>query len=167
MPNNAEQLVVRQHERFHCRLASQLRVAAEVAEQVILARTVGDGSGSLDAFVTDCSRGGLGIESSVFFPRGCRIKVRVKPADAYEGPGPEMVVRVQRVSMLDRTPTYYLGVSFVSKGPEHEASVGILLDMARRAAPSPAPTTPFAAKPASSTPPVALPPTPAAGKGGA
>ncbi|HMN42583.1 MAG TPA: hypothetical protein PKE29_17215 [Phycisphaerales bacterium] len=165
MPNSAEQLVVRQHERFHCRLASQLRVAAEVAEQVILARIVGDGSGSLDAFVTDCSRGGLGVESTVFFPRGCRLKVRVKPIDAYEGPGPEMVVRVQRVSMLDRKPTYYLGVSFVSKGPEHDASVGILLDMARRAAPPPAPTSSPATTPAAASPLVAPPP--AAGKGGA
>jgi hypothetical protein len=171
MPNSPEQLVVRQHERFHCRLASQLRVAAEVAEQVILARTVGDGSGLLEAFLTDCSRGGLGIESTVFFPRGCRIKVRVKPLDAYEGPGPEMVVRIQRVSMLDRTPTYYLGVSFVSKGPEHEAAVGLLLDMARRASPPPAAASPSlspsATKTAATSPRVAPPPTPPPGKGGA
>jgi hypothetical protein len=174
MSNSAEQLVVRQHERFHCRLPSQIRVAAEVAEQVVLARTVGDGSGALDVFVTDCSRGGVGIESPIFFPRGCRLKVRVKPVDAYEGPGPEVVVRVQRVTMLDRTPTYYLGVSFVSKGSEHEAAVAMLLEMARRTPPSPAgaaPTSPITSTPATPIaapmPRVAPPSTPNMGKGGA
>ena len=135
MPPGAEQLVVRQHERFHCRLATKLRVSDEIAEQVVLARTVGDGSGGMSAFVTDCSRGGVGVESSVFFPRGSRMKVLVSgtPDSTGKVPSIELLVRVQRVSMLDRKPTYYLGVSFVSKGPEHDAAVASLLEMARLA----------------------------------
>ena len=132
MQPQAEQLVVRQHERFHCRLACQLRVADEAAEQVVMARTVGDGTGAIEAFVTDTSRGGLGIESPVFFPRGCRIKVRIKPSASGQAPEKDMIVRVQRVSMLDRRPTYYLGLSFASKGPDHEAAVAVLLEMARQ-----------------------------------
>jgi hypothetical protein len=135
-PPGAEQLVVRQHERFLCRLAAHLRVAEDMAEQVMIARSVGDGVGAVDAFITDASRGGLGIESTVFFPRGCRVVVRVRAA----GPMPvqDLTLRVQRVSMLDRAPTYYLGLSFVSKGLEHEHSVVALLEHARQAAAAPA-----------------------------
>jgi hypothetical protein len=140
MQPSAEQLVVRQHERVHCRIPSQLRVATENAEQVCLARSIGDGNGGLEAFITDCSRGGLGIESSVFFPRGCRIRIKTRTTDSATGSSAnssEMIVRVQRVTMLDRKPTYYLGVSFVSKGNDHDAAVLALLDAARK---SPAPS---------------------------
>jgi len=128
----AEQLVVRQHERFHCRLSLHLRVGDEAGEQVVLARTAGDGTGAVDATITDTSRGGMGIESAVFFPRGCRLKARIKRDASGRAPEKDMMVRVQRVSMLDRKPTYYLGVSFVGKGPEHEQAVALLLDMARQ-----------------------------------
>ncbi|HVU64854.1 MAG TPA: hypothetical protein VHC70_12815 [Phycisphaerales bacterium] len=151
MQPSAEQLVVRQHERIHCRIASQLRVASENAEQVSLARAIGDGSGGVDAFITDCSRGGLGIESSVFFPRGCRLRIKARTVGAPQesaGAG-EMVVRVQRVTMLDRKPSYYLGVSFVSKGLEHDAAVTALLDAARKA--------PAAVSPAKPNQPAAAP----------
>ena len=148
MPPAAEQLVVRQHERFHCRLPLQLRIAPEVAEQIVLARTVCDNTGSIEAFITDASRGGLGIESAVFLPRGCRLRVRLKSAAAPATPEHDLVVRVQRVSMLDRKPTYYLGVSFFSKGPEHDLAIAAVLEAARQgqqaiAAPTPAtPPTP-------------------------
>jgi hypothetical protein len=130
-PLGAEQLVVRQHERFLCRLASQVRVAPDMAEQVVMSRSVGDHTGAVDVVVTDASRGGLGIESTVFFPRGCRLQVRVTIAGATAEQ--DLSLRVQRVTMLDRTPTYYLGLSFVSKGPEHDQRVGLLLEMARQA----------------------------------
>ena len=97
----------------------------------MLARTVCDGTGAIDAFVTDASRGGLGVESAVFIPRGCRLRVRMRSQGAVAAPEKDLIVRVQRVSMLDRKPTYYLGVSFVSKGPEHEQTVGAMLEMAR------------------------------------
>lgn len=132
MAPGAEQLVVRQHERFHCRLPLRLRIAADVVEQVILARAVSDGSGAIDAFITDASRGGLGIESAVFLPRGCRLRVRLKSAGPTPTPDNDLIVRVQRVSMLDRKPTYYLGVSFFSKGPEHDQTIAAMLDAARQ-----------------------------------
>ena len=162
MPQSAEQLVVRQHERFHCRLPLQLRVAPEMAEQIVLARAVCDGSGSIEAFITDASRGGLGIESAVFLPRGCRLRVRLKDGGPTDTIANELVVRVQRVSMLDRKPTYYLGVSFFSKGIEHDATVAAMLEAARAGqqvvgTPGPTPTTPKTVP----TPPHAAP-----GKGG-
>jgi hypothetical protein len=136
-PPGAEQLVVRQHERIVCRLAAHVRVTEDLAEQVVIARSVGDGMGAVEAFITDASRGGLGIESNVFFPRGCRVIVRVRASGTT--PVQDLTLRVQRVSMLDRKPTYYIGLSFVSKGLEHEQSVARLLELARISAAAQAP----------------------------
>lgn len=122
----AEQLVVRQHERHLCRVACRMRVGEQNAEQVTPARSVGDGAGGIDATVVDCSRGGLGLESAIYFPRGCRIKVRLS-TDV------ELLVRVQRASMTDRKPTYYLGVSFAGSGSEHDRAVAAAVEMAKAA----------------------------------
>ena len=118
-----------------------VRVAEDAAEQVTLARAVGDGSGAIEVFITDASRGGLGIESAVFIPRGCRMKIRIQSGaggtigvGVATGTVHDLTLRVQRVTMLDRKPTYYLGLSFVSKGPEHDLGVGLLLELARQAA---------------------------------
>jgi hypothetical protein len=135
MAQGPEQLVVRQHERYHCRLGATVRVADISVDQVALARSVGDGAGVVKATVVDCSRGGMGLETTVFFPRGCRLRVHLGGADSLV----ELSVRVQRASMLDRTPTYYLGVSFVGSGDVHATNVDATLAMARadgRAAPS-------------------------------
>lgn len=109
-----------------------VRVAEDAAEQVTLARSISDGTGAIDVFITDASRGGLGIESNVFMPRGCRLKIRVQAAA--QGAIHDLTLRVQRVTMLDRKPTYYLGLSFVSKGPDNDLGVGILLEQARQSA---------------------------------
>lgn len=101
-------LLVRQHQRFTCSLHAKVRVAPEDAAQITLARSIGDGAGTVNATVVDCSSGGLGLQMSVYLPRGCRVHVRVpgKPgqADLFDGE-----LRAQRVTMIDRTPTYYLG----------------------------------------------------------
>jgi hypothetical protein len=133
----AEQLVVRQHERYLCRLTCQVRVGEQTAEQVVFARNVGDGSGALDTWVVDCSRGGMGLESTVFLPRGSRLKVRVI-SDA--GAALEVHVRVQRAAMQDRSPTYYLGVSFAGSGDDHTRAVDQILALARAHASKSAPT---------------------------
>lgn len=113
-PNQAEnnELVVRQHERYACELPARVRVAAENAGQVVLSRSVGDGNGCINATIVDCSTGGLGLRMPVYLPRGCRVDVQVPGApgqpDVFRG-----VVRVQRATMLERTPTYYLGGSLL------------------------------------------------------
>jgi len=142
MPRTADQLVVRQHERFHCRVPVQLRVEQDMTDQVALARTVGDGSGAVDAFITDTSRGGLGVESKVFFPRGCRIRIRVHGSGTDTGLKDELIVRVQRATMLDRSPTYYLGLSFLGKEPEHDHRIGELLALVQRSQPATPSQTP-------------------------
>lgn len=129
--SGTEQLVVRQHERHICRVACSLRMADQGADQVALARSVGDGAGRVEATIVDCSRGGLGLESKVFFPRGSRMLVRVSVPGTSESV--ELSVRVQRASMTDRAPTYYLGVSFAGSGPEHDRAVATTIDLAKAA----------------------------------
>lgn len=130
MQQSPEQLVVRQHERFECRIAARIRVAAACGEQVAFSRAVGDGTGALEATVVDCSKGGLGLETPIFLPRG--VLLTVHPGS---GPGETGVleVRVQRATMLDRSPRFYLGVSYVGSGSEHDRAVGALLAAAARA----------------------------------
>lgn len=130
MAQTPEQLVVRQHERYLCRLPAKVRVGEGYTDQVSLTRTVGDGAGGVEVWVVDCSRGGLGIETPVLFPRGCRLKVTF-----LGGTTPvELSVRVQRVTMQDRKPTYYIGLSFVGSGDVHAANVESALAMARAGA---------------------------------
>lgn len=131
MPPNGDQLVIRQHERFHCRLDAHARVPDDLHEHVALARTVGDGTGNIDVVISDCSRGGLGLQSHIFIPRGCRLKVRLKNTAPDSTDPIEVLVRVQRVTMTDRAPTYYVGVSFVGTSPAHEKAVAALFEVAK------------------------------------
>jgi hypothetical protein len=106
------ELLVRQHQRYTCSLHAKVRVPPPDATQITFARAVGDGAGTINATVVDCSSGGLGLQMAVYLPRGCRVHVRV-PA----GPGePDLFngeLRAQRVTMIDRNPTYYLGGAMV------------------------------------------------------
>ncbi len=131
METRPETLLVRQHERLKCSLRVQVAAAPECGTQVRLARTLGDGSRVVNATVIDCSPGGLGINSSVFFPKTSVIHVRITATNgahttiAYEGP-----LRVQRVAMIGREPTYYLGTSFVER-PAAD-TIELLMNEAKR-----------------------------------
>ena len=128
MSQSSAPLVVRQQERFQCAIRVELRVAPEDASRVTLSSSVGAGGGLVRANGVDCSMGGMGVDSPIFFPKTCRLRVRV-----IIGPGEapvECLARVQRAWMQNRTPTYYLGLSFLGSGPEHDAQVKRLLAFA-------------------------------------
>jgi hypothetical protein len=131
-----DRLLVRQHERVQCSLRAEIGPSAESAEQVRLSRSVTSGEGVIDAIVTDCSGGGIGIRSPVFFPKGCTLSVRV--FDGAESGPPAFVTttRVQRVVMQGRTPHYDLGAAFLRRADGTNPDA--LLDLARR---SPAPAS--------------------------
>jgi hypothetical protein len=116
MERQTERLVVRQHSRYQCDQPARLTIDAPHAEQVVFSKAAVDARGMVVARVVDCSQGGLGIQCCVFVPKGALILVRVLPEGA-TGDSPaavEVRVRVQRVAMTDRAPTYYLGAAFVS-----------------------------------------------------
>lgn len=60
--------------------------------------------------IVDFSKGGLGIRTARFMPQGAEIWTRL---DGGTTGLVECLGRVQRVSMVDREPRFYLGMSFV------------------------------------------------------
>lgn len=145
MSSQNDQLVVRQHERVLCKLPAHVRVADACATQIVLARTTGDASGTIDATIVDCSRGGLGIQLPMFLPRAAQLIVRLKPDVAANVPGDvELLVRIQRASMTERTPMYYLGVSFKVPGAAQTDQIERLLAIATRQTAQPSPSSPTA-----------------------
>lgn len=132
MESRTDTLLVRQHERVACNLAVLVRAADEHQSRIRLARTMGDGSGTIQATVIDCSHGGIGITSNIFFPKRALLKVWI----VAEGDGAPIlfdeIVRVQRTAMISREPRYYLGTAFERAiAPE---SVARLLQYASRTA---------------------------------
>lgn len=109
MQQNSDQLTVRQHERFVCKLPVDIGISAESSSRVTLSNSVGNGTGRLGATVVDCSAGGVGIESGVYLPRLARLQLRIEDTG---GTPIEIEGTVQRASMISRAPRYYLGISF-------------------------------------------------------
>lgn len=144
MEPQTSQLFVREHERHHCRIGVDLWIVPEDEEAVTLARSVGSEARMVRGTMVDCSRGGFGLEVGVFLPRKCRVGMRIReegeggaaPASretlAYETRG-----RVQRVAMIDRKPTYYLGMAFIDDGGGRGEALECLLEFARRRASAP------------------------------
>jgi hypothetical protein len=114
MSRAPETLVVRQHERRQCAHRAYVRVESE---GVTLGEAFDRGGGWVPVTVTDVSEGGLGIRTGVFLPKRCRVSIRLEEEGAGVA-GVRLVVR--RAVMLDRGPTYYLGLSF---GEERGAAV--------------------------------------------
>ena len=110
-----DNLVVRQHERCHCALNSEAAIAPEHAGAIALSPLAADASGTFHPTVVDISRGGIGLRTKTFFPKQARLTVTITDP-ALEAPI-SATVKVQRVVMTDRTPTYELGTSFVDPSP--------------------------------------------------
>jgi hypothetical protein len=109
MQIGSDNLVVRQHERYRCDLASKIGISPKDAEAVKLSPSVVDSSGMVKVSVHDCSRGGVGIHSAVFIPKRARLTVLITLGNGQ--PAVKLNVRVMRTTMLDRKPTYYLGTA--------------------------------------------------------
>src|SRR5262245_53740215 len=129
MAAHSSDLVVRRHERYGCDLAARALIAPEHAAAVRPARSVASGDGGIPVRVVDCSMGGFGLASTVFFPMTCRLIVTLTPPGAS---APIVAtLRVQRTQMSDRKPTYYIGGAFEDASPEALKAVGALLDALR------------------------------------
>jgi hypothetical protein len=107
-------LSVRSHERVKCALPAEVWVGERSAGRVRLAGAARNAEGATGVTVVDCSLGGLGLASPVFFPRAGGLRVR-SVGRGGRGGTPEVfeaTVAVQRVAMTDRVPTYYVGGAF-------------------------------------------------------
>jgi hypothetical protein len=115
-PQGAESLVVRAHERVRCELAGGASVAAEHAAMIVLASSAVDGSGSVVSTIVDLSRGGVGFRTKVYLPKQARLIVKITdPAAGATDTEAALtvLVKVMRVMMVDRGPTYEIGTAFV------------------------------------------------------
>jgi hypothetical protein len=121
MTTGGTDLSVRRHERVLCDLRAQVSVAPECQGAVRLSRGASTAEGSIEARVVDCSQGGLGLHTRVFLPGTCVLSV----CFALPGEGGEVRtrVRVQRVTMVDRGPTYYIGTAYEDE--EHRCDVAL------------------------------------------
>ena len=119
--SNTADLSVRQHERHACDVAAGMLVSGPSVGAVKLVKT---GAAGAPGRVVDFSQGGLGLSSTVYFPLTCHLRVSI-PDNA--GGSIKIDLRVQRIAMLDRTPTYYIGTSFEAATPEQHKAVADVL----------------------------------------
>lgn len=134
-----DNLVVRQHERLNCALSAEATIAPEHQGPIVLSPLAADNTGKFSPIVVDISRGGIGLKSKVFLPKQAHLNVTI--TDPVVGTPISATVRVQRVIMTDRTPTYELGTAFV------DPSAALLQAVAAAVAKiNPAPASPAAAK---------------------
>lgn len=107
---------VRQYRRYACDVPARVAIDDGWSAAVKLSAGSGIEGGWLAARVVDVSQGGVSLKSSVYLPPGVQLKVSA--ARAGGGAPVEMLVRVQRARMGDRTPTYLLGASFAGGHPD-------------------------------------------------
>ncbi len=107
---------VRQYRRYACDVPARVAIDDAFNAAVRFSAASGVEGGWLGARVVDVSQGGVNLRSNVYLPPGVQLKVSA--ARAGGGAPVEMLVRVQRARMGDRTPTYLLGASFVGGSPE-------------------------------------------------
>ena len=73
-----------------------------------------------EVFVTDVSKGGLGLTSTVFIPRSLRLIVHVTCPDQRDLSIP---VIARRCALTDHKPNYTVGLQFATPGGEAETTL--------------------------------------------
>jgi c-di-GMP-binding flagellar brake protein YcgR len=116
---------VRQFERHELENAATLRLHVDPEHQLQFS-TNADAAQGVPADLADLSAGGMGLRTKHFLPRGCTIKVSIETS---RGLIFNTRVRVQRVRMTDRDPTYMLGTKFDAEHkPTAEQMEALLAD---------------------------------------
>ena len=114
---------VRQYRRHACDVPARVAIDDAWCAAVKLSAGSGVEGGWLGARIVDVSQGGLSLKANVYLPPG--VLVKVCAARAGGGAPVETLVRVQRVRMGDRTPTYLIGASFAAGHPD-EVIAGLI-----------------------------------------
>jgi len=122
-------LTTRQFERDDINLPVELTIVPEHRSQVTLSATAAASSSHvISGIAHDISPGGVGIECSQYLPRMCEGVLRVfDNSNSTHTVIFEHRVKVRRVYMTSRQPTYSLGLAFVSPDPDIPDRVADLL----------------------------------------
>lgn len=121
-------LTVRRHERHQLSLAGLVSVGEHPEPSIGVAEFGGGrlrfspesgvSESGFQVTIVDLGAGGLGFVAPHFIPRGAVIRVRMLgDSGSHADLRLDATVRVQRVTMTDRKPTYLYGTSFVNAGP--------------------------------------------------
>lgn len=132
-------LTVRRHERHALSLAALVGIAGHPAPGIGVEGFAGGrlrfspesgvSESGFPGTVVDLGAGGLGLKSAHYLPRGSTLRVRVLGEDGSVSKlRLDVTVRVQRVGMIDRKPTYLLGTSFVDASPSALTAVKELIN---------------------------------------
>jgi hypothetical protein len=121
MSSPTSELAVRGSARYQCGFDAQVSVAQEHARLVKTDKSAPGAGGPAAMTLVDFSLGGAGLRSPLFFPRLCRLVLTFTPPGAADPMSVEL--RVHRVSMLDRSPSYYLGTAYESLTAEQTQSI--------------------------------------------
>ncbi len=128
------QVIVRRAVRHDVAMRAQVCVNALHASLVRVSAAAGIKDGWIDADAVDFSLGGVGVISTVFFPRHTVVRLRLLspgevPTTLFEG---DCVIR--RVVMTDRRPAYHLGTSFHLLDAEAQKQIEAMNTMLSEAA---------------------------------
>ena len=95
-------------------------------DEVKEANAVAEADGSVPLRVVDCGEGGLGLRGPFYLPRGAEATLAVDLTEEGRSVTREVRVRVQRTTMIARSPVYYLGTSFVDLSEAAPIFIGLL-----------------------------------------
>ncbi|MEN0019490.1 MAG: hypothetical protein AAF747_01250 [Planctomycetota bacterium] len=123
-------VIIRDARRFEIALRARFRINSAAAEAVRLTPSAGATSGWLEAQTTDVSRGGIGLVTPLYLPRGCCIDVEVFHLHARDGDTPlvRTTVEVRRVQMTDSRPAYMIGTATVADDDTGEQQMRMLIE---------------------------------------
>ncbi len=131
-------LTVRRHERHQLSLAGLVGVGQHPAPAIGVDGFVGGrlrfspesgvSESGFPVTVVDLGAGGLGFTCAHFVPRGAILRVRVLGENgSHADLRLDATVRVQRVTMTDRKPTYLFGTSFVNPSAALQGRIKALI----------------------------------------
>ena len=121
MSSSASELAVRGSARYQCDFAAQIAVTQEHARLVKADKSAPGAGGPVPLHVVDFSLGGAGLKSPLFLPRLCKVALTLTAPGCPDAVSVEL--RIHRVMMLDRSPSYYLGTAFENLTPEQSQAV--------------------------------------------
>ena len=125
-----DQLLLRRTTRHAVSLRALVSVSPVHRTGVRLSQALGGRDAWLSCDVVDFSGGGIGIITSCFFPRNCRVWVKVLGGES-EPQKTLLAVEcvVNRVVMTDRRPAYLLGLGWYEPTDAIKAKISEVLDL--------------------------------------
>jgi hypothetical protein len=125
MSSQASDLAVRGSARYQCAIDGAIAVGDEHSKLVKADKSAPGAGGPVSVRMVDLSHGGAGLRSPLFLPRLCRLSLTLTLPGSIDPI--TLGVRIHRVTMMDRSPSYYLGTGFEGLTPEQSEAVSLVV----------------------------------------